>query len=79
MGRIADALKRAEQERRATMGASLDESSATTSTLDPFPHSRIAIPSTPPVESPQQAEPEPEKPISVVEGLSESLIPFHER
>ena len=79
MGRIADALKRAEQERRATMGASLDESSATTATLDPFPHSRIAIPSTSPVESPQQAEPEPEKPISVVEGLSESLIPFHER
>ncbi len=80
MGRIADALKRAEQERRQALvaeGAQLPEHAGSTALLDvcaantatdaPGSDSGSA-------ETGQGGEPSP-----LVEGLSESLVPFFER
>ncbi len=74
MGRIADALKRAERERRMAMGGSRDEG------VDFIQVPELAA--TTCVAEPPAASEEDEvggEPISLVEGLSESLVPFHER
>ncbi len=73
MGRIADALKRAEQERRAALGISAEHGGAATLTLP-----RI---STTIAEASPSAQSESEKPqdrLALVQGLSESLVPFFE-
>ena len=69
MGRIADALKRAEQQRKESLAAS----SAGTATLSPprLP-SQVLEPIV--TEAAQSTEP-----ATLVEGLSESLVPFYER
>ncbi len=73
MGRIADALKRAEQERRL----SADSGQVAVAPALPPPSSTIAAAlgrtPAPPMDT-TSAEPVP-----VVEGLSESLVPFFER
>ncbi len=74
MGRIAEALKRAEEERRAAMGTALAEGEDRVHTPDPFASAQAA---TQVVDVP--TEQDERTPISVVEGLSESLVPFHER
>lgn len=72
MGRIADALKRAEQERR--QGLAQQSGSATSTLAPPTVHSPSVAPST--SETPGS---HPEEPVALVEGLSESLVPFFER
>lgn len=85
MGRIADALRRAALERRQTMESAVGRRSSlpphatgATATLPPSLD-------TPPGPSPsiEPAPPddgsEPSKPQSLVEGLSDSLIPFFEQ
>lgn len=69
MGRIADALKRAEQQRKDGLGAS----GAGVATLPPprMP-SQFVDPIVP-------AGPETNEPAPLVEGLAESLVPFYER
>lgn len=73
MGRIADALKRAEQERqRALSDTTLDEGGvavAVTPSVAPRIDTRV-----PTITPELAAEPGP-----VVEGLAESLVPFYER
>lgn len=70
MGRIADALKRAEQERKAAMSPS---------------EGGVALLEAPPRMPPEvllQNDSPPVEPIespAIVEGLAESLIPFYER
>ena len=79
MGRIADALKRAETERRMTGGgpsiATLPDPTEIISAAQPQ-----AIPG---LKEPEAwrgtANDEPEKAVEVVQGLSESLIPYYER
>jgi len=74
MGRIADALKRAEEERRASLGTAVAPRDLADREPDPFSTY---------TQAPQIVEPADVEgdlaPISVVEGLSESLVPFHER
>ena len=73
MGRIADALKRAEQERRVARGLSTGryESPAllTTPLLGPEP----AEPATLTTDEEAVQEPRP-----LVQGLSESLVPYYD-
>ncbi len=75
MGRIAEALKRAEQDRRRATGAgagaepSAEASAASTAVT-------LAHTLEPTAASTQDATDEP---LPVVEGLSESLVPFYER
>ncbi len=73
MGRIADALKRAEQERRQAVASSPEEASSTTTVPEPSALVHTVEPAPTPV-----AGREAEQRRSVVEGLSESLVPFHE-
>jgi capsular exopolysaccharide synthesis family protein len=78
MGRIAEALKRAERERRAAMAGSQRDLGDSSEAPKPFApaalvEAQVDIPTSPPTEEID------DEPISVVEGLSESLIPFHER
>lgn len=90
MGRIADALKRAEEERRRTLGSS----QSGTAVLDPpggLPHMSLSSsaggPNTleagrslTPVPAEQPADDStPLEPSPLVSGLSESLVPFFER
>jgi len=70
MGRIADALRRAEQERRQAMAAAPDSGRATATLAPPGPRPPVA---------PQQDTDESKEPVSLVEGLSESLIPYFDR
>jgi len=74
MGRIADALKRAEQDRKRALGTELAD--AATATLD-----RLATMDAPTGLSELVAESQTEvaAPAPLVEGLSESLVPFYER
>lgn len=74
MGRIAEALKRAERERRAAMGDCAVDGGAAVSTADPFQSAAPVVPYPP-----ETAEVETPTEISVVEGLNESLVPFHAR
>jgi len=70
MGRIADALKRAEEERRQFLAFG----GASTALLEP-PVARSA-----PGETPQTgSDVRPPEPAALVEGLSESLVPFFEK
>jgi len=72
MGRIADALKRAEQERRLALGESSSEGGV--AVLE-APVATLAVePRLPAPPLDVRIEPGP-----VVEGLSESLVPFYER
>lgn len=87
MGRIADALKRAERERAeaAARGpeaapppatSNVDPLTAQSNTADPNPPlvdvPVIEIPRMPPFRGPEPAP-------TVIDGLSESLVPYHER
>ena len=71
MGRIAEALKRAEEERRQALGGT-DTGRLATAEADPFAVEQEIAPVV-------GSDGDPEEPIALVEGLSESLIPFHER
>lgn len=71
MGRIADALKRAEEERRLRLA---DTGGAATALLDPPPavlQRSDATPASPAVEE--------APPAHIVQGLSDSLVPFFEK
>lgn len=73
MGRIADALKRAEQERRLALGGSAESTTATSApiaVLNP-PHENAPF-------QPQDDDHTPQRNVALVEGLSESLVPFYE-
>ena len=74
MGRIADALKRAEQERREAITSSQGKGGATDEA--PGPAGPISLVDVPVSASPEEVD---DQPVSLVEGLSESLVPFHER
>ena len=74
MGRIADALKRAEQERREAITSSQGKGGATIEA--PGPAGPISLVDVPVSASPEEVD---DQPVSLVEGLSESLVPFHER
>jgi capsular exopolysaccharide synthesis family protein len=73
MGRIADALKRAEQERKCSV-----HHSSQTSVIEAPRSSDLAAPLLAP-SSPVGSEEFDPDPIPLVEGLSESLVPFYER
>lgn len=74
MGRIADALKRAEEERRRTMGAA--GVSAGTALLEtPAPPRRM--PEGGHIRTPKEEGDDPEA-VSLVEGISDSLLPMLE-
>lgn len=73
MGRIADALKRAEQERRRT----LTQEEGVEVAVEPV-SGDIDL-ATPLDEQPKNPYDEPETPLALVEGLSESLVPYYER
>jgi len=75
MGRIADALKRAEEERRRSIASSgevamLDAPPVT----GPVLRDALSVPG-PPIEVATQQD----APAPLIEGLSESLVPFYER
>ncbi len=73
MGRIADALKRAESERRQAMTAASREGGGV-AVMAPPDSTALRDPAVAPPASESTIEPGP-----VVEGLSESLVPFYER
>jgi capsular exopolysaccharide synthesis family protein len=77
MSRIADALKRAEQERQRSLGSGPNGPSGAVATLPPIPRAEHAAPRTdesePAAESVETEAPPP------VASLSESLVPFYER
>lgn len=82
MGRIAEALKRAEQERRVTMGHAVPGPETARAVLPPSaPPPSIDQPAlSPGSASPvtEVAEVEDRERFHLVEGLSESLVPFYE-
>ncbi len=73
MGRIADALKRAEQERQVAIAASSGKEAATTNVPEPS----ALTDALEPLQTPADAG-ESNQHIGVVDGLSESLVPFYE-
>lgn len=79
MGRIADALKRAEEERRAALGGGGEHGGALgTDTMDRL--EKVAPLTEDGPAAPEESEAyAADNSLSVVEGLSDSLIPFHER
>ena len=74
MGRIADALKRAEQERRQGLTAQSGSDSATATLAPPTARSPNA-----PASTSDSGGSQLDEPVGLVEGLSESLVPFFER
>ncbi len=77
MGRIADALKRAEQERRVAMGMPPDGTGNMVAVLEPSALSYGGhIATGEPTTVTEDTNPDPQ--IAVVAGLSESLVPFYE-
>ncbi len=74
MGRIADALKRAEEDRRRAIIASSHETSC--AVLDRDTEESQDTEEAP---GPSAAVRAPAGPLPIVEGLSESLVPFYER
>ena len=74
MGRIADALKRAERERRSTVGHT---QTVEVAPLNPL-SSILAQPRSPMVPTPSENETSDQS-APLVEGLFESLVPFFER
>lgn len=83
MGRIADALKRAEQDRR-TAAEDSQEGSCTTATVSAPPTTAAPLPPrvAPPMSqlslSTATKPPATDREVSLVEGLSDSLVPFFE-
>jgi capsular exopolysaccharide synthesis family protein len=74
MGRIAEALKRAEEERQRALETAPVEDAAAGVPVEP------STPATAGQPGPGSGlEETPDEPISVVQGLSDSLIPFFER
>ncbi|UCC28900.1 MAG: CpsD/CapB family tyrosine-protein kinase [Phycisphaerales bacterium] len=73
MGRIADALKRAEQERGPATAASSERLGAIATLPEPSAPTCTAEPTTTPTDKGTS-----EQHVSVVEGLFESLVPFYE-
>lgn len=78
MGRIADALKRAEQERRRATGAP-PETGGATATI-PQQSQNVHTVELPPasIQKPEAGSSQPEDRIALIDGLAESLIPFFE-
>ncbi|UCE59342.1 MAG: CpsD/CapB family tyrosine-protein kinase [Phycisphaerales bacterium] len=72
MGRIAEALKRAERERRITAGDAREEPFPTAVAPSGYPET-IEAPVLP------QLEEINHEPVAVVEGLSEALVPYFDR
>lgn len=86
MGRIADALKRAERDRAAgarartdTHPASADLGVAAASPASASPADEGSLVDVPMIEVPLTGEPRVGAAPVVIDGLSESLIPYHER
>ena len=73
MGRIADALRRAEQERGPATATSSERSSSIARLPAPSAPTCIVEPATAPTDNETS-----EQHVSVVEGLFESLVPFYE-
>lgn len=81
MSRIADALKRAEQERRQHLDADHDAPAAPAS-LPPLPRpvDFMEAPALAPTEPAESADPKIASPSpALVEKVSESLVPFYQR
>lgn len=78
MGRIADALKRAEQERRRAMGAPLEPSGSVTTIPQQSQIVRTAERPSASTRDPEESAGHPEDRIALTDGLSESLVPFFE-
>ena len=85
MGRIADALKRAEEERRLALGASGENTGGVTTAVLPEPSEIPCVAADParPIEidAPRNkplSDPEISQENGLKEGLSESLVPFFE-
>lgn len=75
MGRIADALKRAEEERRRSIA-----SSGTTALMDAPRSAGAVTPGSVIIPGPAIDVPtDQDGPVPLIEGLSESLVPFYER
>ncbi len=74
MGRIADALKRAEHERRMARSSPASNSGGTGLLVEPPPHAQTSG-----VASVEEGAHESDEPITLVQGLSESLVPYYER
>ena len=74
MGRIADALKRAEAERRAAIGIPPGPEGQSPGLLEPASVEHELEP----IRDISKDDPAPDS-VSIVEGLSESLVPFYER
>jgi capsular exopolysaccharide synthesis family protein len=77
MGRIAEALKRAEQERRRTLGSNpcpVD----TLKEEPPLSTARLTIPASE-LAAADGSSGVTEEPNPLIQGLSESLVPFYER
>jgi len=82
MGRIADALKRAEQERRQKLGGAAASAPWDWSAPSVRAPSEITAPTADPaeaLESESTSKTPLTEPAPLVEGLSESLVPFYER
>jgi len=74
MGRIADALKRAESERRAAIGMPPVPENQSIGMIEPIPAGQ----GFKPISSTIGEDESPES-VAIVDGLSESLVPFYER
>lgn len=79
MGRIADALKRAEQERLRSYGSASRQPGSAATLPEPSAISFRSEPLEVRTTEPQIAEDgTPKEPVTLIEGLSESLVPFYE-
>lgn len=75
MGRIADALKKAEEERRLTMAPT--QGGAAVAVREPESAATTPASADHQADAPTHGR-DGQQPLSVVEGLSESLVPFYE-
>ena len=74
MGRIADALKRAESERRTAIGMPPVPENQSIGQIEPLPVGQ----GFEPIPGTAVDEESPES-VAIVDGLSESLVPFYEK
>ena len=80
MGRIADALRRAEQERKRAADAGRGVQASAAPPRTPLEHREEHAPRPTPMSSiPALLETDTDEPIALVDGLSESLVPYYER
>jgi len=86
MGRIADALKRADDERRLAMGVSPEPAGGTATLTAPIPRSTEAAPAGAAaivadeslLERTADGDRERQESVALIDGVSESLVPFFE-